>query len=349
MIKDKTQKIESGDNSNNYQAETINQYGLSYREVKDLALDVFRENFLIFSEQAKQIAGERAEELIDNLLNEIKEKNPDLLNSFQEPGMQNALYTAQKSYAISGDKDTAELLVDILIDRAEQNERNTRQIVLDESLKVVSKLTNQQLDILTVVFILKYTMNNGLNDLGALKKYLEDNIKPFTDNLTKEHSAYQHLEYCNCGSVSVIDTYVELMFLERYKGLFCKGIEPKEFEQYYADIPELFNLLCPCLHDNTKLQLKSLNDDVFRIKAKESGVSEENTQKLIDLLNSNLMNRDEVKEYLLKQGAFMEEFLDVWNNSSLDEMTITSVGIAIAQANYKRKTGRGMDLSIWIK
>jgi len=146
MIKDKTQQQESGDNSANYQAETINQYGLSYRDAKDIALDVFRENFISLSEQAKTTAKERAEELVDSFLNEVKEKNPDLLNSVQEPSMQLALYSAQKSYAKTGDKDIADLLVDILVERAEQNERNLKQIVLDESLEVVPKLTNEQLE-----------------------------------------------------------------------------------------------------------------------------------------------------------------------------------------------------------
>ncbi len=349
MIKDKTQKQESGDNSANYQAETINQYGLSYRDAKEIALDVFKDNFTTLSEQAKNTAKERAEELVDSFLNEIKGKNPDLLNSVQEPSMQLAIYSAQKSYAKTGDKDVADLLVDILADRAEQNQRNLKQIVLDESLEVVPKLTNEQLDTLTIIFMLKYTMNNGIGSLDLLKNYLEKNIEPFTNNLTKENSSYQHLECCNCGSVSVLGNTIEQTFLIHYKGLFCKGIELEEFEKNYGAISEFPNLLVICLHDITKIQVAALNDEVLIEKAKENGLSEENTKKLTNFFNSNLMSENEVKEYLLKQGEFMVKLFDVWDNSSIKVMTITSVGIALAQANYKRKTNTSMDLSIWIK
>ena len=59
------------------------------------------------------------------------------------------------------------------------------------------------------------------------------------------------------------------------------------------------------------------------------------------------MREYEVKEYLLKQGIFMEKLFDMWELSKL--MSLTSVGIAIAQANYRKKTGESIDLSKWIK
>jgi hypothetical protein len=45
----------------------------------------------------------------------------------------------------------------------------------------------------------------------------------------------------------------------------------------------------------------------------------------------------------------MNILFDIWNNSEMKHMTLTSVGIAIAQANFRRKTGKTIDLSIWIK
>lgn len=349
MIKDKTQRQEGGDNSANYQAETINQYGLSYRDAKEIALDVFKENFTSLSEQAKQTAKERAEKLVDAFLNEVKAKNPDLLNSVQEPSMQLALYSAQKSYARTGDKDVADLLVDILVNRAGQKDRNLKQIVLDESLEVVPKLTNEQLDILTIVFIIKYSANKNLKNLEALKEYLEACIKPFTDNLTKDDSAYQHLEYCNCGSVSLLNNNIENIFLARYKGLFCKGVELEKFEEIYGNLAEFPNMLVQCLHDKLKLQVNALDDDVLKDQINKNQLSEDNSQKITTFFNSNLMSENEVKEYLAKQGDFMIELLDVWESSSMNQMTITSVGIALAQANFKRKTGQSINLSEWIK
>lgn len=349
MIKDKTQNQESGDNSANYQAETINQYGLSYRDAKEIALDVFQQNFLILSEQAKQIARERVEEITNDFLNEIKEKNSNLLNSVQEPGMQNALYSAQKSYAVSGDKDTAKLLVDILVERAEQKERNLIQIVLDESLEVVSKLTVNQLDALTIIFLIKQTRFQNVNNLESFNEILEFNLKPFIENLRKDDSDYSHLEYCNCGSVTVLTTSIESKFLKTYKGLFCKGVFREEFEEQYKTLLDYPDLTTPCLHDNEKIQVNALNDEALKDLIDKIKLPEESAYKLKTFFNSNSMSEVEVKAYLLNQGKYMEKLFDVWENSGLKLMSITSVGIAIAQANYKRKTGNSVDLSIWIK
>jgi hypothetical protein len=45
----------------------------------------------------------------------------------------------------------------------------------------------------------------------------------------------------------------------------------------------------------------------------------------------------------------MAVLFDIWENSKMKSMSLTSVGIAIAQANFKRKTGDMIDLGIWIK
>jgi hypothetical protein len=76
MIKDKVQKQESGDDSTNLQAQSIvvNQ-GISYSDAKDIALDVYKSNFLQLSQDAAQVARERAEEITDNFLDKLKNEN----------------------------------------------------------------------------------------------------------------------------------------------------------------------------------------------------------------------------------------------------------------------------------
>jgi hypothetical protein len=45
----------------------------------------------------------------------------------------------------------------------------------------------------------------------------------------------------------------------------------------------------------------------------------------------------------------MENVLELWNNSPFKRFELSSVGISIAHANFRRKTGETLDLSIWIK
>ncbi len=349
MINDKTQKQESGDNSTNYQATNINQYGISYRDAKEIAIDVFKANFLTLKDEARQIAEERAEFITNSVLEKLQESNPQLLESFKEPSLQSALYSAQKGYVISGEQEVGKLLVDILVDRANQQERNLRQIVLDESLEVAPKLTINQLDSLTLIFTLKYTMNFTIVDLESFKNYLEKYIQPFTQGLTKELSCYQHLEYCNCSSISLASAGALESFLHKYRGLFCKGLTNEELENSHGDLSKFGNMLIPSLHDKNKLQVRAMDEKVIEKEAKKQGISDENISHLKQVFQNSFMSHEEVSSYIKAQGEFMEKLFDYWDNSEMKSMTLTSVGIALAQANFKRKTGLSYDLSIWIK
>ncbi len=72
------------------------------------------------------------------------------LENAENPDFQRALFTVQKEYALTGDDELGDLLVDLLIDRTKQDNRSLLQIVLNESLSVVPKLTNDQLAALSV-------------------------------------------------------------------------------------------------------------------------------------------------------------------------------------------------------
>ncbi len=326
----------------------INQ-GITYKDAKNIAVDVFKSNYPELSEKAAPTARQRAEELIDDFLTKIQERKPEAINSMEDPGMQYAIFTAQKEYAKTGDKDLSDMLVDILVDRAAQQERNLKQIVLDESLSIVPKLTISQLDTLTLIFILKYLRNFQVINIPNLKDYLNEYIAPFTANLSKELSLYQHLEFAGCGSISLGFKYIEDIFLEMYKGIFCKGFTKEQFESAGHTLEQYPTLIIPCLQDATKFQVNALNDKNLETEAKLAGLGQEQINKLTPFLNNYQMNPNEVEEIIKAQGDFMAGLFDVWITSSLKNMTLTSVGIAIAIANLRRKTGITLDLGIWIK
>lgn len=349
MINDKINKQEGGENSTNLQGQNIviNQ-GITYQDAKNIALDVFKSNYLELSTKAAETAKQRAEELVDDFLTEVQKRSPESISSMENPGMQYAIFTAQKEYAKTGDKDLSDMLVDILVDRAAQQERNLKQIVLDESLSIVPKLTLSQLDTLTIIFILKYSRNHNVGNLLLLKKYLDDYIAPFTQLLSKENSLYQHLEFAGCGSISIGSAQIESILLTTYKGLFCKGFTKEQIESTIP-LDNVKSLIVPCLQDSTKLQLAAMDEDALEQIATVLGLAIDQINLLKPFLNNYQMGADEVKTFLKKQGDFIDVLFDIWDNSPLKNMTLTSVGIAVATANLRRKTGISVDLGIWIK
>jgi hypothetical protein len=69
MFKDQNQQQKAGDKSTNLQAQNITVHqGISYQDAKEIATDVFKNNFLHLSQKTLMTAEERAQELIENFL-----------------------------------------------------------------------------------------------------------------------------------------------------------------------------------------------------------------------------------------------------------------------------------------
>ena len=185
------QSQKGGDGSTNIQAEKLTVVqGLTYPEVRQVAIDVFKSNFYELAGEAKAIAAERAEQVTEDFLNKLQKENPEGFSKAQDPDFQHALFTVQKEYARTGDEDLGDLLVDLLVDRSKQENRNILQIVLNESLSVAPKLTDDQLAALAVAFFCRYTVNPGIGNHQMLAESFDKFIKPFSSKLSKNQACY---------------------------------------------------------------------------------------------------------------------------------------------------------------
>lgn len=345
------QSQDAGDNSTNLQGQlvTVNQ-GISYSDAKEIATDVFKANFIELKQEAAAIAQERAEEVTDKVIQQLSERHPDSVQEFEQPAMQDALFTVQKQYAISGDDDLGDLLVDILVDRASEPKRNMVQIVLDESLSIAPKLTLQQLDTLTLNFLLVSTRRLDSKNYDDLVQHFNKRILPFVEGMSDKHSDYTHIEYLGCGHVRPGNYgQLEKRLRDNYKAYFSKGFSEEELKDEIGEGHNLGGLIIQCFHEPEKFQIGVLDEEVLETIAKQNGLNEDIITKLKQYFNKTTKPQNEVKDMLLESLPKFEKVFDVWNKSSFNQLELTSVGIAIAHANYRRKTGDTMDLSIWIK
>lgn len=352
MINDKNQNQNGGDGSTNLQGQTvIIHQGISYSDAKEIALDVYKANVLQLSRDAVEVARARAEEITDAFLEKLKQENEAAVSEMSQPGMQAALFEAQKQYARTGDKNLEGLLVDILVERASTPERNIHQIVLDESLAVAAKLTTEQMDALTVNFLFSKTKNNGLKSLDAIGKYLDTDVIPFLSELRESSSCYEHLEYAGCGSNIHVGSIhpIEHLFRLQYPGLFSKGFPLERFESEVGPAAAYPGLLVQCLHNPDLLQLSVLDTDVLKTQLEQKKVPEEMWPKFTEIFNATLMSDQEIKDYIIKTRPAAKKLFELWASSSISKFSLTTVGVAIAQANYRRRTGSKLKLSTWVK
>ena len=103
-----------------------------------------------------------------------------------------------------------------------------------------------------------------------------------------------------------------------------------------------------CHYDSRMLQIDALNESYLRVKALQLRIDEQEINKLVNLRNTVLIKDNEIRAMLIKLRPYMSKIFDVWMNSLMSHLHLTSVGIAIGHANVKRQLGKFTDLSIWV-
>ena len=322
--------------------------GLTYVDVRNVALDVFKANFYELAGVAKEIAKARAEEITEAFLLKLQQENPDGFKKSDDPDFQYALFTVQKEYARNGDKELGDLLVDLLVDRSKQEQRDILQIVLTESLITAPKLTESQLAVLSVKFLFGYTQTLGVENHQMFAEFLDTHVAPFASKLVKNIASYQHLEFSGSGAIGLGERSLESILGINYQRQFQKGFEEKEIIDRSISIGLDQRFFIPCLNDPSKLQVRANSKELLDKALEECAILAEDRAQIHALFDLGKMNDSEIKDKCIEIRPYMSTLFETWSESAMKNFTLTSVGIAIGHANIKRLVGKFANLSIWI-
>lgn len=343
-------KQEGGNESTNFQIGGNVTIGVTYNEARQIALDIFKSNFYEFSEKAAKKALERAEEITEKFVKKFLTEIPELISKLEEPSVQSSMFNVQKEYAKTGDKELEKNLLDILIERIRSDERSLKQIVLDEAILLIPKLTTDQINVLTLIFSLIVLNNTDVNNIPSLLNFIDKRLVEFYPEDINSYSFFTHLQFTGCCTILPEGgTYkpIEEVFRERYKGIFSKGFSETQFETDIGDKTSNYpSLLRECLRNPNALQFNALTSSYFNEII--SHYNPDLQLKLKGLFESNVMSANEIKEWLISTNKRMEGLLKAWKESALKSITLTSVGNVIALINYKKHTGENLPIDIII-
>ena len=336
----------NGDNSFNQQAKEINNYGISYQDAKDIAIDVFKNNFLRLTEESNELIMARVNKLLDDFLMQLKKDNENGIIECKNPDFQYVLYEASKNYARSGEAKEEELLVNLLVERTKQTSRNLLQIVLDESVSVVQKLTQEQINILSVLFVLKNTRVVNPSNIDEVFANYRNLIIPLTKIISDNYTNVQHLTYTSCGTESIGSRTIVQGLRQQYPGLLSKGFSKELFDQ--QNIPEEISKQV-IKKENDKFYIKFITENELEEYFEDKLVDTEILTKLKQLLKNYVLGEQEIKDKLKIEFPELLYFSEVYEKAHLDRFNLSSVGICIGYANIKMNDPTFTDLSIWIK
>ena len=327
---------------------TINQ-GLSYSDAKDLIASVVDQKLTEFKDEAQTTFNQRTSEFKALLSEKIKDLPEQDMGKLREPDTQIALLEAAK---ISGRKQNNELrnlLANLVVSRIKNDnsgKEELKNIVYNEAITTVSKLTSDQLKIITLCYLAKYTTYGGVVSWDTFKNYLNTHIKPFI-GFKNTNAEFQHIEYAGCGSISIGSSNVLDIYKRQYSFLFLNLIEKAKVND--IDLPEEIK--------NEILRLDTTEDKYFvRIKNKEElekylkdkNLEDGKKNQLVSLYEQNIKDNNDVKKKIEEETEIGKELLDIWEKSNISHLSLTSVGIAIAASYFEQMVGEKINIDIWI-
>ncbi|MFI5672924.1 LPO_1073/Vpar_1526 family protein [Streptomyces sp. NPDC051704] len=339
----------SGDGSTNYLAQNITLNGVTYSEARSIALDVFNANIMQFSEVARIVATERAEELTGAFFRRLFEMAPESVGSIQEPDMQRAVFNAQEGYARSGEQGLGEILVGMLTDRAASVERDLRQITLSEAIGTAPKLASHHFTILGALLLLSNSRYIGVEDIAGFHEYLASVVAPVVDGLRVSEGDLRHLQYAGCLSVEMASRELAEIFTMNHPSLFTQGFSLDDLEEQHRSL--LAPALIACKRDPEKFQIAATDKIDLRERLAPALGLESHISELDRLLNAYLLPRWEILAEISSLHSSLENLVDVWGSSSIGRCVVTNVGIALGHANIRRIVGARFSagIEVWVQ
>lgn len=327
---------------------TVHQ-GLTYSDAKDLIVSVIDQKLIKFKDEAEVIFNKRTDEFKALLSEKIKDLPEQDMGKLREPDTQIALLEAAKISGRKQNEELRELLANLVVSRIKNDKtgkEELKNIVYNEAISTVNKLTSDQLKIITLCYLARYTSYGGIVSWDTFKNYLDTYIKPFI-NFKNTNAEFQHIEYTGCGSLGIGSWNIVDIYRQQYSFLFLDPIEKAKINS--IQLPE--KIRSEFLHLDTtedKYFIRIKNKEELEKHLKEKGLEETKLKQFLALYEQNIKNNNEVKKKLEEETKIGKQLLELWEKSNISRLTLTSVGIAIATSYLEQIVSEKVDINIWI-
>ena len=212
----------------------IQNNGLSAAEVKELCLQLLRENFPILRQEAIKEAERNVQKFATSLESQIIERSEEIIfEKFTDPDVQATINDAVKASARRGEKANPSLLVDLIINRASSSTDDFKDIVISEAVTVVPKITKPQIAYLSFIHYMTNMSFPGLEHISLIEPYSVSVLSVVSEGFNLSDSQKKHIEYagtCSIAHMMSVDIYSGWM--DTYKHLGYKNL--KEFKSDIA-------------------------------------------------------------------------------------------------------------------
>jgi hypothetical protein len=325
-----------------------NHYGVTIEQVRGMVSDTFKAEFYKFLDHAGDIATARAQKLCDAVLARLEKENPAALNQANNPDFRYSLLTAQKAYARNDDEDTGTLLVELLVERTREEGQSLAQVVLNEALDIVPRLTKEQIAALTISFLMRRTINHEVRNFQDFLKLTDEQVVPFMQNARLSSAALSHMAFTGCGQILQLNnSKMADALLQKYPGIWQAGIPQNDPIVEKLSYDTRVKVLRPSQHSPGMLEVFDAPERGKAVR-EHMIVNELERADVESLLARKQLTASEVKERCIAARPYMAALFDMWDETDMSAFDISAIGMAIAHANVVRMFPNFGPLSIWI-
>ncbi|MDC4344139.1 hypothetical protein NQ641_02730 [Acinetobacter baumannii] len=139
-----TQSQEVSENSIAIQAGRDLNIGLSYRDVKDICIDLIQANYPVLREEARQVSMQYVEEFGGKFFERLqREDSVETQEKLKDPDVQAAITTSVIHVARMTEKSHQEILCELLAEKIKNNE-DEKNLLLNDAIEIMTKITKNQ-------------------------------------------------------------------------------------------------------------------------------------------------------------------------------------------------------------
>jgi hypothetical protein len=299
---------------------------------------VYSANFLKLAGIAEDVARDRAERITREFVEALQARNPAGLASMSDPDMLRTLYAAQEGYVCSGEDDLESALIDLLVDRAGQADRQLKTLVLNQAVATLPKLTKPQRRALALSYAVRIVQWEGPFTLSAFYDYLATLIVPLIGELPESFYDWKYMEYTGVGSVVHFQSVkIEDAFYRSCYGYFSNGFSREEAPDSWRSFLDDAEVFMPCLRDPQKLQIRARSIGEVQKLADTKSIP-----TLAELAKVGRMSDQEIRVDIIVHAPSLEILFNKWqgqHGAGLDTFHPTTVGMAIGDAYLRGVIG----------
>lgn len=354
MTSDQSQNVSEGAYA--IQAGGSVTVGMSKADVQAVMQEVLK-RAIEYSAEADAKAVARIAELKEELLQCFADGRADS-EAIKEPDFQHTLREAHNAYARSGDSVVRENLVDIISRRSKCGQGTLEALALNDAATRAANLTSSEFAALTVIYLIRYTINPRVVTFEAFGGYLRSQLLPFINFLPQGNASFWHMSSQSVGSQEIGEVSFRANLMSKYGGVLGKGL-PKEvvYQKNKGKEHLLLHIMTQSQRDKNCIRPNAMNKDKFieNFKGKyvagevmRGSLSEAELTIIWNDYEATIPQGDDFRSLLEDACQGMGVLMDRWENTSLKSFSLNSAGIAIAHANAVRVVNFDAPLSVWI-